>query len=444
MRRFITALSLPIILLATTSPAWASTRYLTIRRLPELRAVRINGACAVKTNGRGVVGTLERNGRFCAGVKARRTKAITSALRRANRSCINIAKRTVPTGGGTSSSGSTSSSDSVSSSSSSTPSGNTSTGTGTGTNQPQVNLPAIPMLAQWKQQMLDFGRHNCDYLKGSSGTFDERLMSTYYDAEWVFYQIADYTGDTSWNSCAQAAEKVYRDQYVMPANGQTPGYWTFSHGLLDDYLRTNDAKSLQALNLLATNASFASDATPLSYTESSEASRETAYAIMAYLNQEAAGGARRSRLAPLVNQALAHIDQWCVSNTAPFVRPFMMALTSHALIQYQEAVGDPRIVPAIKTAMDWAWDHTWLPDQQAFMYTDRVHSTGGMEAAPDLNLLIAPVYAWLYRQTGESRFLQRGDAIFAGGVKAAFLSGGKQFNQNYRRSIEFVKLRGGK
>ena len=67
-----------------------------------------------------------------------------------------------------------------------------------------------------------------------------------------------------------------------------------------------------------------------------------------------------------------------------------------------------------------------------------------MFGTADLNMLIAPLYAYLYYQTGEDRFLQRGDQIFAGGVKNAELeivSTAKQFMQNYRTSFRYVAWR---
>jgi hypothetical protein len=63
--------------------------------------------------------------------------------------------------------------------------------------------------------------------------------------------------------------------------------------------------------------------------------------------------------------------------------------------------------------------------------------------SPDLNLLIAPTYGWVFRQSGDATYRQRGDQIFAGGVKRAYLGGGKQFDQNYRTSFDYVKWRSG-
>ena len=83
--------------------------------------------------------------------------------------------------------------------------------------------------------------------------------------------------------------------------------------------------------------------------------------------------------------------------------------------------------------------NAWMPGAEAFWYD----STDTTAAAPDVNLLIAPAYAWLYRQTGDPAYRDRGDQIFAGGVKRASLSDGKHFDQSYRWSFDYVKWRRG-
>src|SRR5690606_33553565 len=97
------------------------------------------------------------------------------------------------------------------------------------------------------------------------------------------------------------AESIYADQYVAGANGNVPGYWSFSHGLAEDYLRTGDSVSRNQLVLLAENAAYHADYTPVSWTEDDRLSRENAYAIMAYLKAEHVGEPRRARLAGLVD-----------------------------------------------------------------------------------------------------------------------------------------------
>src|SRR3989441_1203069 len=125
----------------------------------------------------------------------------------------------------------------------------------------------------------------------------------------------------------------------------------------------------------------------------------------------------------------------------------MVGLTAEALIMEYEKTGDSRILPALKTALDWLWANAWVTGDQAFWYDNAVANPTvpwpSRPGAPDLNLLIAPAYAWLYRQTGDTKYRDRGDQIFAGGVQFAFLGGGKQFDQNYKWSFDYVKWRTG-
>ncbi len=302
----------------------------------------------------------------------------------------------------------------------------------------------IPQLANWESQMKQFGRTHCENLSRSNLSFDFKLASTYYDSQWVFFQIADYTKDSYWRNCAQAAERIYRDQYAKNAGWLVPGFWIFTHGLAQDYLRTGDTASRTAAIEISRNAAFARDSTPLSETVHVDLSREVAYSIMSYLNAEDVGASRRARLNQLVSHALGHMDQWFVSRSAPYVRPFMVGLTSHALIMYHERTGDSRVLPAVKRAMDNLWSNMWLPAHEAFKYTDRNHSSGGQQPEADLNMLIAPAYAWLFYQTGDIKYRDRADQIFAGGVKKAWLNNGKQFNQSYRWSFDYIKWRSAK
>jgi len=340
----------------------------------------------------------------------------------------------------------------------------------------------IPELIRWEQNMLTYGVYWGERLKGLPSDLltpatrenQPKLAETFYDAQRVYFQIADYTNDPLWNGYAAEAEKAYRDDYVLEYNGVVPGFWNFTQGLLQDYLRTRDQTSKQTVILLSQNAAFARDGTPLADdpatltslegTESLHLSRETAYAIMSYLDAEEVGEPRRDRLATLVNQALGHIPQWlgevppiltgdnpdtpAVESYSEFyVRPFMMGLTAEALIQFHQKTGDSRILPALTKMADWLWEKLWKPDAEAFQYTDRdTQHEPGNDSFPtaDLNMLIAPLYAYLHYQTGEDRFLQRGDQIFAGGVKNAELeivSTAKQFMQNYRTSFRYVAWR---
>jgi hypothetical protein len=123
----------------------------------------------------------------------------------------------------------------------------------------------------------------------------------------------------------------------------------------------------------------------------------------------------------------------------------MVGLTMQALIRYWDVTQDPRVQPAVKTALDWLWQRAWVSGDKAFWYenwaADGFQDFPQKAGAPDLNLLIAPAFAWMFQRTGDVTYRDRGDQVFAGGVTRAWLDGPKQFNQNYMWSFDYVKWR---
>jgi hypothetical protein len=322
----------------------------------------------------------------------------------------------------------------------------------TGVERVHADNSPVPQFTEWESNMVSYGRQHCSELAPGGAPESYQAEYTYYDAEAVYYQIMKHTGDPTWKYCAGLAQNIYRDKLVLPQNGRVQGYWAFTKGLLLDWQRTKDPLDYTAVDLIVHNAAFAGE-TPLEWTASIDSSREVAYAIMNYLNAEAMGQPRRQRLADMVNQALGHVDKWFVSKTAPYMRPFMVAITCKALIQYYEVTQDPRVPPAVKKAIDGTWAQTWLAQHQTFQYTNNDtktisstsmgYNTGGTDPAPDLNLIIAPVYAWWYMQSGDTTYRDKADQIFAGGVTKGgpSLYYAKQFNQNYWWSFEYLRYR---
>jgi hypothetical protein len=327
----------------------------------------------------------------------------------------------------------------------------------------------IPQLAQWENNMVSYGQSDCDYFS-QPHTQDEYLTWAYYDAEGAFYQIADYTGVPSWNTCAHAAQVVYRDQYVVAAAvcwgggyGCVPGYWNFTHGLTMDYLKTGDVDSKNAVIALSQNAAYSGDADwDAPETATAWLSRELAYALMAHINAEKVGAPPRAVTPQIATKNLDYIDQWfgsksfrCPSYCDPaaaagqyYIQPFMVGLTARALIMWYDKTADPRVLPAIKQALDWLWANAWVPAYQAFWYENwaadpatPIWAIRDAPGVPDLNLLIAPAFAWVYKQTGDITYRDRGDQVFAGGVLFAYLGDGKHFDQNYWWSFDYVNWR---
>jgi hypothetical protein len=281
-------------------------------------------------------------------------------------------------------------------------------------------------LELWKANMLSYGQMYCE-----NGDH-------YYDAVRVYYQIAEYTGNPQWERCAEIYNKVYRDDYLVPGNYGAQGWQIFPHGLMMHYQRTRDEKSRAAVIGLALNASYAY--APLEWTAPTTKSREVAYNLEAKLIAEKFGYNNTKRMEQLADQALGHYHQWFVSKTAPYVQPFMVALSAEALIMWYDKTKDPRVLPALKTGADWMWQHMWLPNEGAFKYTDRKIEGGDEHPAHDLNLLVVPLYGWVYKMTGDVKYREMGDKIFQGGVNA-YLGRPKHFNQQYRWSFNYVLWR---
>jgi hypothetical protein len=330
--------------------------------------------------------------------------------------------------------------------------------------QPYATAASVPQLALWQSNMTTYGKTICAQLSSSSLTADQKLAATYYDSQRVFYNIRDYTGAGSWDTCAQTAQAIYRDAYVIPNNGGVPGYWDFPHGLYQGYLRTSDAASKNAVLWLSKRASYGTSSIgSLSTMVTPALSREVSYHLMAYLLARAVGESQSPVGEAYVDLVLGHIDQWLVSRTfraasgddVPpaavgqfYIQPFMVALTTEALIQYYETQSqDARIPAAVKLAMDWLWANAWDASTQSFWYELYGPAVGPYQkssptGAPDLNLLIAPAFAWLYKQTGDTTYRSRADATFVGGIAGACAScDGKHFNQQYRWSFDYVKWR---
>lgn len=301
--------------------------------------------------------------------------------------------------------------------------------------------------------MVKYGTSHGDWLVAhqNDSSVDSALNSTYYDAEQVYLQISDYLkakGDSRWQSFlsyASAAQHIYADRYVIPNNGNVPGYWNFTTGLRLQAQKTGDTVAKSTAILLSKNAAYTGDGTELDWTTNYDRSREVAYVILSYIDSELLGEAPRARRIIMVNQAYGHLDQWFTKfswqTSGGNLQPFMVGLTCYALIEDWRTTSDARLIPALRKAADWLWANAWVASGEGMWYEWDWGQPKPTSAAPDLNQLIAVTYAFLYHQTGETQYRDQGDALFAGGVKHAFLDGAKQFDQSYRWSFDYVTWR---
>lgn len=318
----------------------------------------------------------------------------------------------------------------------------------------------MPSLALYEIHMKAKGKLTGDYLLAQTVGSDQCLAPTYYDGSSVFRQIGGkYPAEATWPPYQAKSEACYRDSYVVRNNGSVPGYWGFSDGMRRDFDETGDQASKSAIHLLAINAAYCTDVTPLAWVTSAMRSREVAYCLMHRINDEQLGAPHSLRTDELLTAALGHIDQWlayqAIAPTSDFdgapecmgknyFQPFMAALTMKALIQWQAWKPDARIPPAVKSMVDFLQAQAFVPGSNTHFYENCTEPGGGpwirtKTGAPDLALLIVPTYGWMYHATGDVSYRTNGDLIWDAGVKLAYLDQGKQFNQNYWWSGRYIE-----
>ncbi len=329
--------------------------------------------------------------------------------------------------------------------------------------------PARPV--RWLHWMAYFGSKYCDQTlihdQGVNGSRNEGIYM--YDGAWVYYQIADLWRDSNWEQCAEWVTELNYRPYVLDNNGALPGYRVHTHGLYEDWKRHKDTASRDAVCMLANNSAYAypaGDPDPLY-------ARETAFILQAYLHAEKIGICGENygpKMLKAVGYLKGHMQQWRrykeLQLPLEAVQPFIMALAAHALIEYDTAhPGDPAIRSEIKKTFDWLWAEAPEFRGSTALGSCLLLNLISGEKAPDLNLMIAPIYYWLAQQTAQIAYLNIGDALFNGGVPimstpdrglnwfmpppnsryccGADLSAvkGKVFSQNYRLSILGEKWR---
>lgn len=277
-------------------------------------------------------------------------------------------------------------------------------------------------ITKWEENMI---RHAEKAGKENTTTWEGHAW--YYDGQRVFQQIAEYTKDNKWLQYADQSMGVYR-KYLLDNNGRLPGWRLFPHGLYKHYLDTNDEQSKNSIILLSKNSAYAYK----NGGEKIELSRETAYLLTTRIIHNKLIPSDNPVIDAPFNFAMEHLVIWRVPEIT--IQPFMVGLTCEALIYYYEnIIRNPKIVEEIELTLNYVWDKCWNEERQAFVY-----DTIGGTPAPDLNLLIAPAFAFMHYETGDNKWLERGDKIFNGGVAGAYLAGGKQFTQNYRWSFAYV------
>lgn len=321
----------------------------------------------------------------------------------------------------------------------------------------------IPELQRWEDRMInatlpdkdayyhkDWWGNNEPWGYARDGT---HYNEWYYDQTEVMYNIAQYTGDpTTWHP----AMTNPRDWYHTFSDNRTPvgnveGYELYPRGVYYYWLVNGGTASEDLMTELATNCVWTQDSADYTGYNNYVYSREMSYIINTYLYQQKMfGGAKRENYDEVIGYVKSHPVEWFDTHAGTWtpgaMQPFMVALTMRTLIEHYDKYADAAVPGLIKQCLDGIWTHAWMSGNQAFYENSDLDTT----PAPDLSLLIAPGFAWYYRQIvlhgapgNVATYRDRGNLVWEGGVLNADLSTtanlGKRFNQNYTWSFKYVE-----
>jgi hypothetical protein len=321
----------------------------------------------------------------------------------------------------------------------------------------QTKHPTLGHVGTWTTAMNTYGHKWCT----DPAPPPNEQGVWYYDGINTFFRIADYTRSISpWVACANAVRTQYRDNFVIRKNGRIPGYEVFPHGLYRDCTMNSNATSCTALHELAANANGASMiAGGIPYADAGNI-REACYMLGAKrLDYDAGGATTLAQVLQMATYCVGIVDQ-VVNATTNFEEPFMDGLAAQALIEYYEDPktgnqADVRVPTALRALADHLWNSDWFAwagSNGYFLYNVQNNSleipNAGCGPGCDmqaLNLLIAPLYGWLYHNTGLQQYQLEGDTIWDAGVNDPVGGGigwsGKNFSQQFRWSFDYVTWR---
>lgn len=287
----------------------------------------------------------------------------------------------------------------------------------------------------------------------------------YYDRPFAYYAAWWRTGEAAFRDRGDEWLLLYRDGYILPNSGRVPPEWVLPEGLAIHHLLHDDPDSLRAIDLFATYMGSWIDHAPndsilrTNYRDGRIQGRAWLCQIIAH---ELGAGDRLEMAKLALTDMLAWYDvsgdgRWDSSALPSSGRSAdqMSYMGGMAIFQICHGILDAfvrhhdllepvdRIDEVLTATLDFVWRH-WSATK-GFRYVipaagQPVPEDWDAKQGKDVTLLCATAFAHAYRLTGQQRFKDRADEIFALGVSGSldfpfvFMSGYKQFNQSFFRA----------
>jgi len=268
---------------------------------------------------------------------------------------------------------------------------------------------------------------------------DPFIFYTYYDRMMSHYEYWWRTGNEEMAVRGDSYLETIRDWYWVP-NGYIQPRRIFPEGLLVHYYRTGDPVSITTYNKLTTALTnvWWRQLTSTQWLDGRVQGRTILGEI--YRDPDKGRAGVDSLLAWYDRQPLGP-GKWSMTSYCGGQAHFQaFHAVLYAMERYNDYVSTDRydqIFPVIKATADTLW--TMRNADTLFPYVSWTLNTEGScggEIANDLNGLLMPAFAWLYRETKDPVYRDRALAILNAMLDHTYWigSGGKQWNQSYWQS----------
>ena len=342
------------------------------------------------------------------------------------------------------------------------------------------SYPSIPAIGDknskgtWVYGMVTVGASAafCNQNSGAGANFYDAIRA--YQQTMAYDTANSITGNPSqWETCIANRKAGYLRYVNRVPHGKVWAIYLASKGMMTLALG-GDLSAKTALYQTADNAQWR---TLRASMMDVGLERELNFTAESLIAASVAGDENQAGLIPVaIDYLLADIDQ--IVNSSVSHEPFIDGTVADTLIHYYVDTkgADARIPPAIKALADHLWNRYWIPGvcsgtptavfKGCFAYSAGL-SQMGIDASTNgspsneagLNLLIAPMYAWLFKMTGNGAipgsdgsqcggtpgqpctYQQAGDTIFQKGISQSDYYQPKSWAQNYRWSFDYVLWR---
>lgn len=279
------------------------------------------------------------------------------------------------------------------------------------------------------------------------------LADDYYDRTFIYYQAADMPEFAArrleYIGRAEGLAIDYRTNYLEKNKYGASPHWSLLEGLVEHYRRTGDEKSKTAVIETAKVLNRAEPVTggyfkPTGGGESRIHARVTLANLLAWgLSQDPQFSKPLDQVIPILQAWQKPDGSWPASVVCGGQLNYMVGMLCTVLAQYyDEYRQDMAVLDLIIRSLDYIVNTQVKSGSVQYASVDcSSKNVGGMGLAPDLNMFYPWPLEWAAQHVPgrATQYRTAARQLFDVGVQKAYITGEKQFNENYHDSLRYYK-----